>query len=368
MINFNKPYYEITVKQNHNFARFFHYLRSNQVIITSVKSDEDSVSFQIPKKALSVVRKGRRKFKLSLSVSYVNEVEMIPLQQNTLIGIILFITIPIILSSFLWNIELVEATPELSYGVTQLLKEDFHIKFGTPTLQIAPQYEIRQKIIKNYPEISWVFINRQGSKLRLQFQYVPEITQEVKEEKVGNLIAKTSGIITHWRIVKGEKVITRNQTVFKDDLLVTGTIYFGDQPTVVGAIGEVYADYWLETNFEIPTTIQTEHRELEGWKVYGIRLPKKGESVAKMLSSIIKVEPIIEYNIIEHQLTEADVDTIILPLLERKIIGDSPPSTKVKSQKLLHLDVQDDTVKGKILFLINENIAELQPIVQGEDT
>lgn len=41
-------------------------------------------------------------------------------------------------------------------------------------------------------------------------------------------------------------------TVYEGDTLVSGVLMHGDQYVIVGAEGEVFADYWLETTFSIP--------------------------------------------------------------------------------------------------------------------
>ena len=48
------------------------------------------------------------------------------------------------------------------------------------------------------------------------------------------------------------------------------------------------------------------------------------------------------------------------------MIRSLPLKSTIKNEKLLHVTTDDDTVKGKVLFLVNENIAQPRPIDQGE--
>ena len=68
----------------------------------------------------------------------------------------------------------------------------------------------------------------------------------------------------------------------------------------------------------------------------------------------------------QHTLTEEDLDTLIRPLLHKKILQSLPAKTTIKSEKILHVTFDNDTVKGQVLFLVNENIAIPYPIYQGE--
>lgn len=49
-----------------------------------------------------------------------------------------------------------------------------------------------------------------------------------------------------------------NDTAYEGDVLVSGVLESGTDQVFVGAKGEVYADYWLECSFKIPTKITVE--------------------------------------------------------------------------------------------------------------
>ena len=62
--------------------------------------------------------------------------------------------------------------------------------------------------------------------------------------------------MTHFVISSGERRVLPNTTVYEGDTLVSGVITVGDKFIPIGASGEVYADYWLETEFTIPRKVQ----------------------------------------------------------------------------------------------------------------
>lgn len=69
---------------------------------------------------------------------------------------------------------------------------------------------------------------------------------------------------------------------------------------------------------------------------------------------------------ITYSLTEESIEHLIRPLLFQKIIKELPTGTQLLEDKVLQVSIQDDKVKGKILLLINENIAIPHVIPQGD--
>lgn len=65
-------------------------------------------------------------------------------------------------------------------------------------------------------------------------------------------------------------------------------------------------------------------------------------------------------------LDEKSVEKVLLPLLHQKYVNELPSKTVMKREKLLQVAIDNDTVKGKVLFLVNENIAVKQAIYQGD--
>ncbi len=122
---------------------------------------------------------------------------------------------------------------------------------------IESDFEIRQTIMEDMRDLSWVHIFKKGSKVTIIPQLAP-ITdiKEQKPEQLNHLVAAKSGVITHFVLTSGERRVLPNTTVYEGDTLVSGVITVGDKFITIGAVGEVYADYWLETEFTIPKKVQ----------------------------------------------------------------------------------------------------------------
>jgi similar to stage IV sporulation protein len=366
---------EIRVSRNEKVHEFIRRLQQNRVKIRELEYLEDEVKFEISKKDVSTVRKLRKKYRLKVSIRYLQESRIFQNTGWTMFGLALLVIIPILCSQFIWKVEVEAETPELAVKVEKVLDEK--IKLNRPLLKrnLVSDFEIRQIIMEQIRDLSWVHIIKKGSSITIVPQLAP-ITEvkENKPDRLYHLVAAKSGVITHFDITSGERRVMPNTTVYKGDVLVSGVIQVGeDEYLAVGAKGEVYADYWLETNFEIPRKVQyisaTERKWTIEWK--NKEEKEKEQSLQKVnlprwISNYIEVKKTQSYTTTVRELSEEQIDSFILPLLHEKILRSLPPKTIIKKENILHVTFDDDKVKGKVLFLVNENIAKEYPIDQGD--
>jgi len=166
------------------------------------------------------------------------------------------------------------------------------------------------------------------------------------------------GIITRFELEKGERVGHVHQTVKKGDVLATGILEQGGKTTVVGAVGAVYADYWIEYSFTLPKKINF---QLQGEEIvnYSFNPPWKQQGKEGWsLESFIEIERYREETAGHFELNEGMEETVIIPMLKNKLMSESFSKAIIKDEKVLHVTFDNDKVKGTILFLINDNIAE----------
>lgn len=366
---------EIRVSRNEKVHEFIRRLQQNRVKIRELEYLEDEVKFEISKKDVSTVRKLRKKYRLKVSIRYLQESRIFQNTGWTMFGLALLVIIPILCSQFIWKVEVEAETPELAVKVEKVMDEK--IKLNRPLLKrnLVSDFEIRQIIMEQIRDLSWVHIIKKGSSITIVPQLAP-ITEvkENKPDRLYHLVAAKSGVITHFDITSGERRVMPNTTVYKGDVLVSGVIQVGeDEYLAVGAKGEVYADYWLETNFEIPRKVQyisaTERKWTIEWK--NKEEKEKEQSLQKVnlprwISNYIEVKKTQSYTTTVRELSEEQIDSFILPLLHEKILRSLPPKTIIKKENILHVTFDDDKVKGKVLFLVNENIAKEYPIDQGD--
>lgn len=358
----------VTVAPHAKQGAFIHYLHKQHVNVTDLRMHEGSMTFSVARQSLKHVKAARRLYRLKMTLRSLNDDAILQPYLVTYIGLFLFVLLPIIGSQFVWQFQIKGATPELSYAAENFLKKELEIK--TPLLKrdLQSDYSIRQALMAKFPELSWVHFLKNGGDIALQLQLAP-VNETKVDQTPSHLMARNSGIITHYLLSSGVRKVDVNTTVYKGDTLVSGIIENGDNSVVVGAVGEVYADYWLETSFSIKRNVTYYTTTESAWK---LSFNKKDENVVqelalpKWLNNYVGISKVQKYAKKKKILTEEDIESYIMPLLHTKILQSLPPKTTIKKENLLHVTFDNDTVKGEVLFLVNENIATPQPIYQGE--
>jgi len=244
---------EIRVSRGGKVHELIRRLQQNKVKIRNLQYLKDEVVFEISRSDVKVIRKLRRKYELKVRISYLYESRIFQKTGWTMVGLTLMIIIPILFSQIVWQIEVEAETPELRVAVEKVIDEKLNIEGPILKRNIVSDFEIRQIIMEELRDLSWVHILKKGSSITIVPQLAP-ITDNKSHKSDGlhHLIASKSGVITHFDITSGERLVTPNMTVYKGDILVSGLLTVGEDKSISdGVSGEVYADYWLETDFEV---------------------------------------------------------------------------------------------------------------------
>ncbi|MCM3387974.1 sporulation protein YqfD [Ureibacillus chungkukjangi] len=374
MKNFDNRPVEIHISRTSGAHAFIQSLHSKGVKIKNLKHLENEIRFEMVRKDLKVLREIRKKYRVKVKIRYLQVSRIFQKNSWTAIGLLLLILIPVISSQFVWDIDVEAETPELRVAVEKVIKEKLSLDKPTMKGRVQSDFEIRQSIMEELRDLSWVHILKTGSSMTIVPQLAPITDNKDNTTDAKNhLIATKSGVITNFEISSGERRVLPNTTVYKGDTLVSGVITVGERSVVVGAAGEVFADYWLETEFSIPKKIQLVSASSREW-TFDFKIndeKEQGKSFQKVdlpewLSRFIEIKKTQKYITVTEEISEEQIESFILPLLHEKILKSLPPKTIIKKENILHVSFDDDKVKGKVLFLVNENIAKNYPIDQGD--
>ncbi|GGA32466.1 sporulation protein YqfD [Psychrobacillus lasiicapitis] len=357
----------IATDQHALFQRLF----AINIHVYNVYSRENYLYFSIKKKDLRAFRKIRKVMRIPVQLVDESKKGIISPQSYSLIGVALFFIIPVLLAQFIWTIHIESDSPENNILLYEELKA-LNIKEKMLTSSLPAEQEIRQKILLKYKEYSWVHFAQSGSTLIVSPMLAPKKTErDIKDAPPVHLIAKRSGVITDFELVKGVRAVQKNVAVKKGDTLVNGFVTQGDKRIITSAEGKVYANYWIELQFELPkkvSIVKPNEKEL--------LIQKKGKSNVPYWKEIVLPSFLQKYleagyvqkNIEEsYELSEKSIERLIRPLLFQKIINDLPAGTQIIEDKVLQVSIQNDKVKGKVLLLVNEDIATPQVIPQGDE-
>lgn len=358
--------FEVQVTEVSKASSFLAKLQAENVKIQQVYVAGNSVFFETDHKGIEKIRRFRRKYHVRIKISRIGS-DTVNYRLFSSLLFIISCLIPLIASLFLWEIKVESEVPEVAERIEMKL-ENAHIKVPSLVARLPEEDEIRRLLMQDESTLSWIRFAQLGTSFIISPMLAPisaDISED-KQEAPSHLVAKTGGIITHFALTRGERASIIHQTVEKGDLLATGILEQGDKKTVVGADGEVFADYWLEYHFELPRKISyytqgEEHLQID-WQMPWM----KNEEATIQFRSPIRVKKIRENPMHTVRLEKGMEETIILPLLKYNLLAKKSNEGIIKEENVLHVSFTNDKVKGTILFLLNENIAKKRKITQGD--
>lgn len=359
----------VTLKRSEQAQLLLRFLKNNRVLLKNLHITDKQIRFFMAKHQLSIFRKGRKKYKVRATIRYHQPDKILRKDLLTVIGLVCLLCMPLVGLQFVWVIDVQSPIVEVEDALTDYLEEELQLRTPLKKRDMPDDTALRQAIMQQFRAFSWVHIAKFGSRITITPVFAPKVEVERNERLPLYLIASNNGVITHMDIEYGERKVKPNMTVYKGDLLVSGIIGEGEEQVVVGAKGAVYADYWLETTFSVPRVVQydkvTEQLWQWVWNEAALR-----QAVAKRslmpLRELVVLEKQLKTARVTERLEPEHVEARLLPLLHEKVLRNLPQKSSIKSENLLHVTFDDDTVKGKVLFFVNENIAMPDHAGQGE--
>ncbi|MEX3710954.1 sporulation protein YqfD [Cytobacillus horneckiae] len=304
-----------------------------------------------------------------------------------LIGAIGFILVIFVLSNMVWGIEIKGANPATEYKMMKQLKE-IGVKKGKLQFFIDTPEGIQRHLTNSIEEITWVGVELKGTTYHLQ---VVEKNEPEKPEYVSpqNLVAKKKGTIVGMFVEEGLPVVKINDFVKPGDLLVSGEMGNDVKVETVAAKGEVFAETWYKSDVSYPlkktSQVYTGNEKIKhslnfdlfrlpiwGFGKIGFEQYEVEENEKKF--KFLKWELPISY--VEKTYRESEQMTKVYDhkeaieeakkLARNKIKNDLGENVEIKGENVLHQAVDNGKVTLSIHFQIIENIAEGQPIIQGD--
>lgn len=344
-------------------AKLLNEVRKYKGKLRNVVHTKNSVIFETNQDGLRILRRKRRTFNCKFTVEALDKFEY---QLFTGFRFLLFLCIPYIASLFIWSVIVETDHPEIENDIEQKLRQ-FQIKRLQLKSNLPEEDELRRSLLQDEDRLSWIRFEKSGS----QFTVIPmqspqvELDKEVAREP-SHLIAKTAGVITHFALTKGEKSVSLHSTVKKGDILATGILEQGEEEVVVGAEGFVYANYWLEYSFSLPREMTFKKQGQEKLKL-SFQRPKLGKNLFNKENwNIIEADQQITQTDTTIYLKEGMEKSHIIPIVKLQLQRELGYEAIVQKEELLTITYDEEKVYGKIVFLVNDNIATYDPIKQGD--
>ena len=295
-----------------------------------------------------------------------------------LAGFFCFLLTLYFLSGLIWTIE-VDGLKELTREQITQSVEPMGISQWAP-IRSLDLNDIEEKLYIKYPEISWIAVDRSGTKISIRI--VEKEYDPLQFGKAIDIVAEYDGIISEMMVLQGIAMVEPGMTVAKGDVLIAG---YSETSGIVNAAGSVKAIIYLEGYGEgaleeverVITGVEKQVNFLEIGK-YSIALsprdhgfmhfdvtetvrPVRGNLLPIRLTSLV----FQEINLIIHEYTPDEAEELAR---ERAMI--SAHSQVNEHADILKKEVQDITLENKIyrykvLLTIESNIGK-EAVTRGE--
>ena len=155
-------------------------------------------------------------------------------------GVLAAVVFVWLMSGCIWEVEIVEENGVKIEDFTETLAE-YGVKAGTRKSKIDI-LEVQEKLLKHYPQLSWVSINIFGDKVQVEYTPV-KLAHEIKDaDKPSNIVARKNGKIVLVEGYKGENAVKEGAYVAKGALLISGVRKNADGSEAFSeAFGKVFA-------------------------------------------------------------------------------------------------------------------------------
>lgn len=299
-------------------------------------------------------------------------------------GFTAFIAIIFCLSSLVWDVKVVGNEKIASEDILGAARQEGIYPFQW-IFRLPEQDKLSASLTRKLPGTSWVGVSRTGTRITIQ---VVEATQPAKElMNPRHLISKSDGVVSYIYAEKGQPEVKKNDRVKKGQILISG-IQGGK---AVVSKGEVRGNVWHEYNIEVPLArkqkIYTGEMKKRGYLFFGntaIQLTGYGKITFENSQMLTEMDPltwrsmklpigwmtekVLETTEIELKLSASEAAKSGLERAKRDIIAKNGPESMILEQKILHEKTDNGKVYMKVLFEVEQNIAEELPIVhdQGE--
>jgi similar to stage IV sporulation protein len=373
--------------------RFINTLIRNGISVWNVKRyGSEIVTFSMKlsdvKKMRVLARKSECKIMFEHRIGFPFFLKKLWRNSGLMVGAFLFLLVIMVLSNMVWRVEVKGANPATEHQIYKQL-DKMGIKPGKLQFFIDDVETIQRKLTNQIQVITWVGVELRGTTFHLQ---VVEKKEPEKPKAYGprHLVAKKEAVITKIYVEKGQKMADVHQHVMPGQMLVSGIIGKEGQTEIVSAKGEILGETWYKSSVELPlkSTFQVyngNEKRKYALKIGNVHIPVWGfgkpefsqyetdstEHKIRMLNFELPVSvvntTIREKEEVTRIYGNEEAIEIAKQIARKDIKKILPEDAKIIGEKVLHQAIDNGKVTLSIHFQIIENIAEAQPIIQGDE-
>lgn len=303
-----------------------------------------------------------------------------------LAGLTLFWIGLLLMSSLIWDID-VKGNDKLSTeAVLKAARQEGIYPFQW-SFRLSSQDKLSRALMQKLPQASWIGVEKQGTLVTIQVVEASE-PNPVPLYSPRHLISKADAVVTEIFAEQGRPVVHKNTRVKKGAILISGTLGDEENQQQVVAKGEIKGLVWHEYEISSPMVRRSStytgnkhdrlylvlgNRAVQLWGYGKVPYPAHKTTVehdpltwrSYKLPIGWMTESVRETKIEEEKLSEAEAKKTGIEGARADILAKYGKGTKIMSQKILHEKRENGKVYMKVLFEVEQDIAEELPLVHN---
>ena len=310
------------------------------------------------------------------------------------VGSVLFFMLILLFTALIWNVQ-VEGTEKIPVQHVQALLKKEGVYPGQLKMRLPDREEVQYRLLSQLPQASWIGFRVEGT--RVVVTVVEKKEPDLAEEKNNDagpvhLVATKNALIYDLKVERGNPLVEVNDVVEEGQILVSGI--YGDlndskSKKIVGAKGKVLGEVWYESSVVIP--LERKRKVYTGQRdrhVYPYLFSHVIKNPFHKKSSFKSTEVIDRFHFLklarwEFPIGWVEQEELEMEWMKERLTVDQAVQEglvhakedllqkigsdgRILGQKVLQKRQENGKVYLKVHFDVIENIAKIQPILQGE--
>lgn len=384
LVQYVSGYVDIVI-EGYYIERFINICNSKQILLWNLKRDNSitlhaSISIKDFKSLRSICKKTKCKLKIKNKKGLPFTLKKYRKRKIFLILLLVIIITIIVLSNFIWNID-VEGNTNISKDELLDIAEENGLAVGKIKGGIDTK-EVINKIRLERDDVAWVGIDIKGTNAIIKIVEADAKPEIINEEEYCNIVADKDAMITKITARNGTPVVTEGSVVKKGDVLIAGWLegkYTGKQ--YVHSQGEIEAKVWYTATEKVDLKeskkVETGNEENK----YSVKINNFQINLPKSIPNFEKYDTIeaskklklfsnfyLPFELVTYTYKEYKEETIIHSIEEAKQIGEKRAEEKlaneIKDKEILDKQIK---VKSESEYLLVEVTFEVKEKIGIEE-
>lgn len=384
LVQYVSGYVDIVI-EGYYIERFINICNSKQILLWNLKRDNSitlhaSISIKDFKSLRSICKKTKCKLKIKNKKGLPFTLKKYRKRKIFLILLLVIIITIIVLSNFIWNID-VEGNTNISKDELLDIAEENGLAVGKIKRGIDTK-EVINKIRLERDDVAWVGIDIKGTNAIIKIVEADAKPEIINEEEYCNIVADKDAMITKITARNGTPVVTEGSVVKKGDVLIAGWLegkYTGKQ--YVHSQGEIEAKVWYTATEKVDLKeskkVETGNEENK----YSVKINNFQINLPKSIPNFEKYDTIeaskklklfsnfyLPFELVTYTYKEYKEETIIHSIEEAKQIGEKRAEEKlaneIKDKEILDKQIK---VKSESEYLLVEVTFEVKEKIGIEE-